>query len=76
MATFTMVLEREAKPSKHVTRRAYEELELPGFDIDDSLGEDFFATDEDNHGVTSSFSPSVLGMKTSTEGSASIAEPT
>ena len=76
VTTFSMVLAREAKPSKHVTRRAYEELELPGFDIDESLGEDFFATDGDEHGVTSSISPSASGIKVSSKQSASTAEPT
>jgi len=31
---FTMILAREPKPSKSMTRRAYDELELPDFDLD------------------------------------------
>jgi len=41
--SFTMILAREPKPSKVMTRRAYDELELPDFDLDDNLGEDYFA---------------------------------
>jgi len=40
---FTMILAREPKPSKSMTRRAYDELELPDFDLDENLGEDYFA---------------------------------
>jgi len=40
--SFTMILAREPKPSKAMTRRAYDELELPEFDLDDILGEDYF----------------------------------
>jgi len=41
--SFTMILAREPKPSKSMTRRAYDELELPDFDLDENLGEDYFA---------------------------------
>jgi len=45
--SFTMILAREPKPSKAMTRRAYDKLELPEFDLDDNLGEDYFAPGED-----------------------------
>ena len=46
VTSFTMVLAREPKPSKMLVRRAYDELELPGFDIDENLGEDYFSSGE------------------------------
>ena len=55
--SFTMILAREPKPSKAMTRRAHDELELLDFDLDDNLGEDHFAPGEDlegNSSVTSS----------------------
>jgi len=45
--SFTMILAREPKPSKAMTRRVYDELELPEFDLNDNLGEDYFAPGED-----------------------------
>jgi len=48
--SFTMILAREPKSSKAMTRRAYDELELPDFDLDDNLGEDYFAPGEDLEG--------------------------
>jgi len=48
--SFTMILAREPKPSKAMTRRAYDELELPDFDLDDNLGEDYFVPGEDLEG--------------------------
>jgi len=51
--SFTMILAREPKPSKAMTRRAYDELELPEFDLDDNLGEDYFAPGEDLEGKSS-----------------------
>jgi len=51
--SFTMILAREPKPSKAMTRRAYDELELPDFDLDDNLGEDYFAPGEDLKGDSS-----------------------
>ena len=44
--SFTMILAREPKPSKSMTRRAYDELELPAFDLDENLGEDYFTSGE------------------------------
>jgi len=55
--SFTMIPAREPKPSKAMTRRACDELELLDFDLDDNLGEDYFAPGEDlegNSSVTSS----------------------
>jgi len=51
--SFTMILAWEPKPSKAMTRRAYDELELPDFDLDDNLGEDYFALGEDLKGDSS-----------------------
>jgi len=51
--SFTMILAREPKPSKAMTRRAYDELELPDFDLDDNLGEDYFAPEGDLKGNSS-----------------------
>jgi len=48
--SFTMILAREPKPSKAMMRRAYDELELPDFDLDDILGEDYFAPGEELEG--------------------------
>jgi len=45
--SFPMILAWEPKPSKAMTRRAHDELELPEFDLDDNLGEDYFALGED-----------------------------
>jgi len=36
--SFTMILAREPKRNKLMTRRAYDELELPDFDLDENLG--------------------------------------
>ena len=46
LESFTMILAREPKPSKAMTRRAHNELELPEFDLDDNLGEDCFTPGE------------------------------
>jgi len=43
----------EPKPSKAMSRRAYDDLELPEFDLDDNLGEDCFAPGEDLKGKSS-----------------------
>jgi len=51
--SFTMILAREPKPSKAMTRRAHDELELPDFDLDDNLGEDYFAPGDDLKGDSS-----------------------
>ena len=51
--SFTMILAREPKPSKAMARRAYDELELPDFDLDNNLGEDYFAPGEDLVGDSS-----------------------
>jgi len=51
--SFTMILAREPKPSKAMTQRAYDKLELPDFDLDDNLGEDYFAPGEDLEGNSS-----------------------
>jgi len=51
--SFTMILAREPKPSKSMTRRAYEELELPDFDLDNNLGEDYLASGDDLEGDSS-----------------------
>jgi len=51
--SFTMILAREPKPSKAMTRRVHDELELPDFDLDDNLGEDYFAPGEDLKGDSS-----------------------
>jgi len=51
--SFTMILAREPKPSKAMTRRAHDELELPDFDLDDNLGEDCFAPGGDLEGDSS-----------------------
>jgi len=45
--SFTMILAQEPKPSKSMTRRAYDKLELPDFDLDDNLGEDYFPPGDD-----------------------------
>jgi len=63
--SFTMILAWEPKPSKAMTRRAYDELELPDFDLDDILGEDYFAPVEDlegNSSMTSSQKTVKFGM--------------
>jgi len=51
--SFTMILAREPKPSKSMMRRAHVELELPDFDLDDNLGEDYFASENDLEGDSS-----------------------
>jgi len=51
--SFTMILAREPKPSEAMTRRAYDELELPDFDLDNNLGEDCFTPGEDLEGDSS-----------------------
>jgi len=51
--SFTMIFAREPKPSKSMTRRAYDELELPDFDLDDNLGEDYFDPGDDLEGDSS-----------------------
>jgi len=48
--SFTMILAWEPKPSKAMTRKAYDKLELPDFDLDDNLGEDYFAPGGDLEG--------------------------
>jgi len=48
-----MILAREPKPSKSMTQRAYDELELPDFDLDENLGEDYFASGDDLEGDSS-----------------------
>jgi len=50
---FTMILAWEPKPSKAMMQRAYDELELPDFDLDDNLGEDYFARGKDLEGDSS-----------------------
>jgi len=50
---FTMILAWEPEPSKAMTQRAYEELELPDFDLDDNLGEDYFTPGDDLEGDSS-----------------------
>jgi len=45
--SFTMILAGEPKPSKSMTQRAYDKLELPDFDLDHNLGEDCFASGDD-----------------------------
>jgi len=51
--SFKMILAREPKPSKAMMRRAYDELELPDFDLNDNLGEDYFAPGKDLEGDSS-----------------------
>mgnify|MGYP000145870683 CR=1 FL=1 len=51
--SFTMILAREPKPSKAMTRRAHDKLELPDLDLDDNLGEDYFAPGDDLEGDSS-----------------------
>jgi len=48
-----MILAQEPKPSKSMMQRAYDELELPDFDLDDNLGEDHFASGDDLEGDSS-----------------------
>ena len=43
--SFTMTLAKEPKPSAQATRRAYDEIELPEFDLDASLGSDYYTTE-------------------------------
>jgi len=52
-----VTLAREPKPIKSMTQRAYDKLELPDFDFDKNLGEDYFALGEDQEG-NSSLTPS------------------
>jgi len=51
--SFMMILALEPKPSKSMTRRAWHKLELPDFDLDDNLGEDYFASGDDLEGDSS-----------------------
>jgi len=51
--SFAMILAPEPKPSKSMTQRAYDELELPDFDLDNNLGEDYFASGDDLEGDSS-----------------------
>jgi len=51
--SFTVTLAQEPKPSKSMTRRAHDELELPDFDLDKNLGEDYFASGDDLEGDSS-----------------------
>ena len=44
--SFHMTLACEPKPSKQMTRRAYDELEMPAFDIDEELGADYLNHEE------------------------------
>jgi len=55
--SFTMMLAQEPKPSRSMMRRAYDELELLDFDLDENLGEDCLASGEDQEG-NSSLTPS------------------
>jgi len=48
-----MILAREPKPSKSMTQRACDELELPDFDLDKNLWEDCFTLGEDQEGNSS-----------------------
>jgi len=48
-----MILAWEPKQSKSMTRRAYDELELPDFDLDDNLGEDYLTSGDDLEGDSS-----------------------
>jgi len=48
--SFTTIATWEPKPSKSMTRRGHDELELPDFDLDDNLGEDCFALGDDLEG--------------------------
>jgi len=50
---FTMILAWEPKPSQSMTRRAYDELELSDFDLEENLGEDYFALGGDLEGDSS-----------------------
>jgi len=63
--SFTMILAWEPKPSKSMTRRAYDELESPDFDLDDNLGEGHFASGDDLEGdssMTTSHKTNKFGM--------------
>jgi len=51
--SFTMILAQEPKPSKAMRQRAHNELELPDFDLNDNLGEDYFAPGDDLEGDSS-----------------------
>jgi len=51
--SFTMILAWEPNPFKSMTQRAYEELELLDFELDDNLGEDYFAPGDDLEGDSS-----------------------
>jgi len=61
--SFTMILAREPKPSKAMTRRACDELELPDFNLDNNLGEDCFAPGEDLVGDSSVIMYRQLGRR-------------
>jgi len=63
--SFTMILAREPKPSKAMMWRAYNELELPDFDLNDNLGEDYFAPGEDLKGdLSMTFSQKMVELGT------------
>jgi len=51
--SFTMILAREPKPSKSMMQRAHDKLELLDFDLDENLGEDYFALGDDLEGDSS-----------------------
>jgi len=59
-----MLLAREPKPSRSRMRRAHDELELPDFDLDENLGEDYFASGDGLEGdssMTASHKTDALG---------------
>jgi len=49
----TMILAWEPKSSKSMTRQPHDKLELPDFDLDKNLGEDYFTLGEDQEGNSS-----------------------
>jgi len=55
--SFTILLAPEPKPSKSMMQRACDKLELPAFDLDENLREDYFTLGEDQEG-NSSLAPS------------------
>ena len=60
--SFTMTLAQELKLSAQALQRALDELERPGFDLDESLGEDFFATNDESDKDPSLLSPSGMSV--------------
>jgi len=50
---FTMILAWKPKSSKSMMWRAYDKLELPDFDMDENLGEDYFVSGKDLEGNSS-----------------------